>query len=133
MGIKCFMVELGEDGVWKNLETSDEYISCAQVPPGAMWYADWMLLGTEPEPFAGPDGRCLVVKLPNGNDWMIDAICSNCPDREDALRGGHKCWVRHGIAPHITVDKAGKTCSAGAGSIQSGDYHGFLRGGEFTE
>ncbi len=30
------------------------------------------------------------------------------------------------------VDKNGLTCAAGAGSIQAGDYHGFLRDGEFT-
>jgi hypothetical protein len=130
MGIKCFMVEVDEQGVWRRLDTGEEFYSCAQVPPGAMWFADWML-GLEHEPFAGPDGRCLVVKLPNGHDWMIDAVCSNCTDREDALRGGHKCWVRHGTAPQITVDKNGKTCAAGGGSIQSGDYHGFLRNGVF--
>jgi hypothetical protein len=125
------MVEVDEHGVWHNLQTSEEYFSQAQVPPGAMWFADWML-GLENDPFAGPDGRCLVVKLPNGNDWMIDGPCSNCTDHDDFLRGGHKCWVRHGEAPNITVDKNGKTCAAGAGSILSGDYHGFLRNGVFT-
>jgi hypothetical protein len=64
---------------------------------------------------------------------MIDGICSNCTDREDALKGGHKCWVRHGDAPLITVDKNGKTCGAGGGSILSGSYHGFLRNGELVE
>jgi hypothetical protein len=45
----------------------------------------------------------------------------------------HKCWVRHGEPPNHTVDKRGNTCGAGAGSILSGSYHGFLRDGSFTE
>jgi hypothetical protein len=40
--------------------------------------------------------------------------------------------VRHGEAPNITVDKNGVTCGAGAGSIQCGSYHGFLRNGELV-
>ncbi len=130
MSIACFMVELDEHGVWRRLDTGAEYFSCAQVPPGAMWYADW-LLGVDGEPYMGPDGHSLVVKLPNGNEWMIDGLCANCTDPQDALRGGHKCWIRHGTPPRITVDKQGKTCGAGAGSIQCGDYHGFLRNGVF--
>lgn len=131
MSLKCFMVEAQEDGTWLNLATGEEYYSLAQVPVGAMWYADWYL-GLEHEPFKGPDGHCLVVKLPNGHEWVIDGPCSNCTDREDYLRGGHKCWVRHGTAPRITVDKLGKTCDAGGGSIQSGSFHGFLRNGELV-
>jgi hypothetical protein len=46
--------------------------------------------------------------------------------------GEHRCWVRHGEPPRITVDKNGPTCQAGAGSILAGDYHGFLRDGAFT-
>jgi hypothetical protein len=134
MSVRCFIVEVDADRVWKRLDTGEEFFSLAGVPAGAMWYADWML-GYEQTrtAFAGPDGRCLVVKLPNGHDWMIDAICSNCTDREGALKGDHKCWVRHGTAPNITVDKNGKTCGAGGGSILSGTYHGFLRNGELVE
>lgn len=44
----------------------------------------------------------------------------------------HKCWVRHGEPPDLHVDKAGVTCNAGAGSILSGDYHGFLHNGFLT-
>jgi hypothetical protein len=53
-----------------------------------------------------------------------------CAGYEDARP--HKCWIRHGKAPLITVDKNGVTCGAGTGSIAAGDYHGFLRNGEFT-
>jgi hypothetical protein len=45
----------------------------------------------------------------------------------------HRCWVRHGDAPELTVDKNGKTCGAGGGSIVSGSYHGFLRNGFLTD
>lgn len=44
----------------------------------------------------------------------------------------HKCWCRHGEAPNFTVDKNGVTCIAGAGSIQIGNYHGFLQNGFLT-
>ena len=97
--------------------------------PGMMWYADW--LG---ESYRGPDGHCLVVTCPGGGEWIIDGPASNCTKREDHGPYGqaHRCWVRHGTPPNITVDKNGLTCAAGAGSIISGSYHGFLRDGEFT-
>ena len=59
---------------------------------------------------------------------MIEA--SNCTRPEDTV---HKCWVRHGQVPDITVDKLGDTCHAGGGSIGQKTYHGFLRGGVLVE
>jgi hypothetical protein len=119
-----------------------------QAEPGAMYYADWY--ADVPE-LVGPDGRALIVILPNGHAWHIDGRASNCdspcatcrvPYKDhygDARAGSacgrfvdarpHKCWVRHGEPPVVTVDKAGVTCGAGAGSILSGNYHGFLRQG----
>lgn len=97
--------------------------------PGAMYDADWY---HGYEGWCGPDGRALIVILPNGVPWHIDGVANNCTDKEGAHAGRHKCWVRHGEPPNITVDKNGVTCAAGAGSILSGSYHGFLRGGEFT-
>lgn len=92
--------------------------------PGAMWDAHWM-------PFhQGPDGRCLVVICPGGDEWMIDGRANNCtrPDEK------HQCWVREGEPPNITITKGkpGESCAAGAGSIQTSNYHGFLRNGQFT-
>ncbi len=75
------------------------------------------------------DGVHLYAMLPNGNEWDIDGRASNCTDKDDRL---HRCWIRHGEPPNLTVDKKGLTCRAGAGSIASGSYHGFLRGGAFT-
>lgn len=94
--------------------------------PGAMWNADWL-----PEAWHGPDGRSICVKLPNGDEWLIDSRASNCglPDDNE-----HQCWVRHGEPPNLTVDKNGNTCAAGGGSIWSrqgkpNEWHGFLRDG----
>lgn len=90
--------------------------------PGASWDAWWM-----PEGWAGPDGLHVMVRLPNGRDWHVDGQASNCTRPGEP----HKCWIRHGDPrkAELTVDKDGDTCSAGAGSIAAGDYHGFLRGG----
>lgn len=92
------------------------------APAGAMWYATWMEGIKE---WLGPDGKVLVVKTPGG-DWIIDSKASNCTMPDEHV---HRCWVRHGTPPEITVDKNGNTCNAGGGSIQSGPYHGFLRNG----
>jgi hypothetical protein len=102
-----------------------------KLHPGDMWWVKHL---------HDEDGRCRIpgwedcdprghlnVMLPNGRVWDIDSRASNCTMKEDK---NHRCWVRHGEPPHITVDKDGVTCQAGAGSIQAGDYHGFLQDGE---
>lgn len=99
-----------------------ETVTLRDAPDGAMWDAYWM-------PRKGPDGRSLMVKCPGGGEWNIDSRASNCTMPDDSE---HRCWVRHGEPPAITVDKNGLTCAAGAGSIQAGGYHGFLRGGVFN-
>lgn len=73
-------------------------------------------------------GRHLWVQTPGGS-WCIDSRASNCTLPYDYE---HRCWVRHGDPPVVTVDKHGLTCSAGAGSIQCGSYHGFLQNGRLT-
>ncbi len=74
-------------------------------------------------------GPHLIAVCPGGSDWDIDSRASNCTLRNDRL---HRCWIRHGEPPTVTVDKNGQTCAAGGGSIMAGTYHGFLRNGEFT-
>jgi len=91
--------------------------------PGAMWNAEWL---AEYPRYRGEDGRSLHVVCPDGWPWAIDGPCSNCTMPSDTT---HKCWVRHGEPPLITVDKNGVTCAAGAGSIQTPTWHGFLRNG----
>jgi hypothetical protein len=112
--------------VHRNAETGEEYDAPDSAPVGAMWDAYWM---PESPEFRGPDGRSLTVKTPGG-DWNIDSRASNCTMPDDKV---HKCWVRHGEVPNITVDKAGETCGAGAGSILCGSYHGFLINGELVQ
>lgn len=73
------------------------------------------------------DGKHLQVILPNGYGWDADGRASNCTMPNDRL---HRCWVRHGDPPNVTVDKNGRTCAAGAGSIAVTGFHGFLRGGK---
>lgn len=102
--------------------------SLRNPPAGALWYAEW-LEGLESDHWwHGPDGRILMAQTPGGQ-WCIDSRASNCTMPED---NEHRCWVRHGTPPDIHVDKNGKTCAAGAGSIVSGNYHGFLHNGHFT-
>jgi hypothetical protein len=111
--------------VYADAATGREYmLRDAEQNPGMMWDADWF-----GESMRGPDGRCLVVVCPNGHQWMIDTRCSNCTLPKDSGPFGtaHRCWTRTGEPPLISVGKQyGKTCSAGGGSIQAGDYHGFL-------
>lgn len=121
--------------IYQRADTGDRYTlrnrqagdvdGLPSAPPGAMWDAWWM-----PPSWAGPDGIHLMVRLPNGRDWHVDSKASNCPRPDEP----HQCWVRHGDPRHdrVTVDKNGYTCSAGAGSIQAADYHGFLRDGVLT-
>lgn len=73
------------------------------------------------------DGRHLVVSVPtDGHEWSPSNRASNCTLKTDTL---HRCWVLHGdpeVPSTLHVDKAGFTCTAGAGSIKFGDWHGFL-------
>lgn len=101
------------------------------APAGAMWWEWWMHTTDGMCPWrdnCDPRGH-LIVRLPNGNDWDIMSQASNCTLKWDR---NHFCWVMHGEPPGVTVDKSGRTCAAGAGSILSGNYHGFLRDGQLT-
>lgn len=108
-------------GNWDDVPKDAE----GRVEPGSMF---WIT-------FSG--GKCsthepgcekhLVVVTPDGHWWDIDSRASNCTMKEDKV---HRCWVRHGDPPNVTVDKQGATCNAGAGSIQTPDWHGFLRDGK---
>lgn len=128
--IKCFMIEpTGKmtavvDGVsheiWRRLDTGEEFFG--GDPVGAMYYATQ---DSQQYYRPGPDGRTLFVVTPGGT-WSPDSRASNCTMLDD---DEHYCWVRHGVPPLITVDKVGKTCKAGGGSILMGKYHGFLRNG----
>lgn len=138
MGDRCFMVERvpGDESParWRRVDTGEILGDHNELPAGAMWEAPWMgdsyrING------AGP---VIVVKLPNGNEWMPGSQSSNCTRRGQ----DHDCWCVHGDSPNLTVDKTPEpgrtTCKAGAGSIGSGKqgapryWHGFLRDGELV-
>lgn len=113
------------------------------APAGAMWDAEW---AHQWEWMVGPDGMSLTVKLPNGHDWCVDQEASNCdktqwlpvPGVANSRRWGgrtHYCWVRSGDPKlgTVHVSKSGVTCGAGAGSILSGSYHGYLHHGHLRD
>jgi|ERR1035437_484408 hypothetical protein len=143
MEIKCFL--LIPTGTFTERETThgsckiplykrsdnDEIVELDTAPIGAIWENTWYYPTENYSGFTdciGTDGKSFSVRTPGG-DWCIDSRASNCTKPEDHT---HKCWVRHGVAPEFTVDKAGNTCSAGAGSILQGNYHGFLINGYLT-
>lgn len=102
----------------------DNTVFCLRAAkPGAMYDCFWAK-----KFWKGEDGKSLMLVLPDGTPWQIDGVCSNCP-WADGSHPGHKCWVRHGTPPDITVDKNGYTCPVGAGSIASPGYHGMLENG----
>jgi hypothetical protein len=74
-----------------------------------------------------PQGQFIGYCDSNKTQWQQD------PYYQDSRP--HKCWVRHGDPKTGTVhvDKNGVTCGAGAGSIASGSYHGFLHNGFLTD
>jgi hypothetical protein len=109
-----------------------ELLKINDAPPGACWDAYWYRDRTDRLPgcgsMVGPDGRTLIVRCPDLHDWIIDSRASNCDRKDDDT---HWCWVRHGKPEDGTlhVDKNGHTCGAGAGSIQTPHWHGFLDNG----
>lgn len=113
-------------GIWRREDTG-EAIERNKFPVGAIFDADWYHDCSE---LCGPDGKCMCVQVPGGHLWMIDSRAGNCTMPDDTK---HKCWVRHGEAPNLTVDKNGLTCQAGAGSIQTENWHGFLTNGILSE
>jgi hypothetical protein len=115
-------ISSGENTVYTNADRS-WFGLLSEAPPGAMWWAHWM-----DEYLHHQLEHVLVVKTPGG-DWCPDERCSNCTRTDDKE---HFCWVLHGPIENVTVDKSGNTCAAGAGSILTGGYHGFLRNGELV-
>lgn len=105
---------------------SGEEMTLRDVPAGAMWEAPWL------DRFHRPQGaHSLIVKLPDGSDWAVDGPANNCNwPGGDARQGLHHCWPRRGAPPDVDVSKEhGPTCTAGAGSIMTAHWHGFLRNG----
>lgn len=125
--------------IFKCIETGEDRIS-RELPIGALFALDRegvVDLNCWP-PAAPHDGlsiACVVAGHAAGTTrkWYIENRASNCTLPDDVK---HRCWVRHGtIGEKLTVDKAGLTCAAGAGSFFMGpnnEWHGFLRDGKLT-
>lgn len=149
----------GIDQEMRRPDTGELFRSCRDLPPGAVWEMrpcgsldrlhNWVSnVDDAGRPFPAPpagegkrcrlierlnkqDGRVLICRLPDRHDWVIDSRANNCTL---PLDDKHWCWVRQGRPEdgslHIT--KQGRTCSAGAGSIATPGYHGFLRHGRLV-
>lgn len=111
---------------FRNPVTGEEKEYAHLFGPGAMWYATWVPKGFDWDNEEEPH---LYVVCPGDTCWDIDSRASNCTMPNDRI---HRCWIRHGTAPNLTVDKNGFTCQAGAGSIQTSNWHGYLRNGELV-
>jgi len=116
--------QLFSQHLYRRADTGEE-MTLRDAPEGAMWNADWY---PKDSAWRGDDGRAIICKVPKNHNWHVDGPASNCTRPNEP----HHCWVRHGEPPNLTVDKNGNTCAAGAGSIQTKDWHGFLRNGELV-
>jgi hypothetical protein len=121
----------GTHRYWRRADTGEHQWRIGLFGPGAMWFASWfhggeidgkLLYGMDWDNAFEPP---LIIMTPGG-EWNVDSRASNCSRKEDRT---HRCWVRHGTPPQLTVDKNGDTCAAGGGSIQAGSYHGVLADG----
>lgn len=107
-----------------------------KLPAGAAWWSKWKHdrehIGSEcfDRDTCDPRGHLHVV-LPDGTAWDVMSRASNCTAKQERT---HFCWVLHGEleAGTLHVDKGGNTCAAGAGSIATSGYHGFLQHGELV-
>jgi hypothetical protein len=134
--VKCVWHATDGEGGFTNIETGKK-LTRAELKPGAIWDASWF--GDQYR--VNGTGPVIVVLLPNGHEWMPGSRARNC-GRKDEPYGEHDCWCVHGEPPILTVDKNPEpgrtTCTAGAGSIGSGEgtdnyWHGFLRDGYLVE
>ncbi len=100
-------------------------VGSSELPPGACFEMEHY---REIPEWCGPDGIAICVVLPNGHHWHVDGPANNCTKPADKA---HRCWCRHGDPRkgELHINKEGNTCAAGAGSIQSGSYHGYLHHG----
>lgn len=139
MRVKCFWVGMIEPRVddweggigrprYRRLDTGEELRG--ELPIGALYVAKDEPAGRWSYP-KGSDGLsvwCVVPEKRGIHHWCIDSRASNCTMKTDDQ---HRCWVRHGtFGGTIHVDKSGLTCAAGAGSILTDGWHGFLHNGE---
>ncbi len=109
------------DTIYRRIDTNEK-MTLANAPAGAMWYAEWMTEGRTddgtPGNFFGPDGKCLIVRVPGG-DWNVDGPSFNNGERGQG-------WTREGTPPLVTARPSILKGAQG----EPGYYHGFLTSGE---
>jgi hypothetical protein len=129
----------GRSTIFQCVETGEQKLA-GELPIGALYANDRSDCKVRiAGPPAGADGLSIVcVCIGNSgpdsrHHWYIDDRASNCTKPDDKT---HRCWVRHGtFGEKLTVDKAGNTCAAGAGSffMDNQRWHGFLRNGVLVQ
>ena len=103
--------QVASDFIYRRTDTGEELV-WRDAPAGAMIDCHWM----RPH-WRGPDGLCLMVKLPNGCEWIVDGPAAS---QDDKSKAG---WTRTGTPPNVTATP----------SILARDYHGFLRDGVLVD
>jgi hypothetical protein len=98
------------------------------LEPGCLYWHFNYTEGGKGSQWDNDEQKHLIAVCPDGFHWDIDSRASNCTMKHDRT---HRCWIRHGEPPNVTVDKNGHSCNAGAGSIQTPKWHGYLQVGEF--
>lgn len=95
--------------------------------PGDLWYSEYPPIDHF---WDNKKDLNLYCCLPNGVHWNIDSRANNCPWKENRT---HRCWKRSGNPEDGTIHVEHGDCPVGAGSIQAGDYHGFLHHGHLNK
>lgn len=123
--------------------------------PGDAYWSPWLHSGTAPDGEAEEDlrggvptqpasARCpsgwsncadarghLHLVLPDGKHFDTASRAANCSRPKDRR---HRCWTVSGTPEggDLTLGKGGDTCKAGAGSVDTGTWHGFVRDGTMS-
>jgi len=73
----------------------------------------------------------LHLVLPDGHHFDCSSRAKNCSRPKDKK---HRCWSVEGTPEggDLSLGKGGDTCKAGAGSVDTGTWHGFVRDGLMT-
>lgn len=110
----------------KPLREAPDGMVVLEPAPGDCYYVEHKYTVCE---WDNCDDDHLTIVCPDGAWWDTCSRANNCTMKNDRT---HRCWVIHGDprkGERPTSDKNGHTCAAGAGSIQTARYHGFLVNG----
>lgn len=105
--------------------------------PGDAYWAPWHHAPGEDSGCTAGWSNCrdprghLCLVLPDGQHFDTSSRARNCSRPKDRR---HRCWTVEGTPEggDLSVGKGGDTCKAGAGSVDTGTWHGFVRDGMLT-